>query len=123
MLSELRLLLVACLLLILAFRWENKTSEWCRVAVLSVGPAASSCHSYLEMWPGWATCLHSVVAADLRLSFILLDDAFVSLEDYRPWLHLGALVILAICCWHSAAAPFSCQSAPREIKEMFASDH
>ena len=122
MLSELRLLLVAFHLLILAFRWENKTIEWYRVAALSAGPAAFSCHSYLEMWPGLGTCLHSVIVADFHFSFILLDNEFAALEDYRPWLHFGALVILAICCLHSIA-PFSCRSAPREIEEMFASDH
>lgn len=92
------------------------------MVALSVGPAAFSCHSYLEMRPDLAICLHSVIVADLHFSFIPLDNEFVSLEDYRPWLHFGALVILAICCLHSIA-PFSCRSVPREIEEMFASDH
>ena len=122
MLSELRLLLVAFPLLILAFRWENKTIEWCHAAALLVAPAVFSCHSYLEMWPGSATCLHSVIVADFHFSFILLDNEFVSLEDYRPGLHLGVPAILAVCCLHSIA-PFSCRFAPREIEEMFASDH
>ena len=84
MLSELRLLLVASPLLILSLRPGKKTIEWCHVAALSAGPAASSCHSYLELRPGSATCLHSVIVAGLRFSLILLDNSFASSEDYRP---------------------------------------